>query len=89
MTGSPVALTVTANNITIYYNQPVPAVTYTITGFVNGDTAAVVAGSVTSNLLPGTFELIGTYPIYIGSNGLYSPNYVFTTFVPGTLTVLP
>lgn len=89
LTGTPVALTVTADNITIYYTQPVPPVTYTITGFVNGDRAAMVAGTVSSNLLPGTFELIGTYPIYIGSNGLYSPNYLFTTFVPVTLTVLP
>ena len=89
LTGAPVPLTVTADNITIYYTQPVPAVTYTITGFVNGDTAAVVAGSVVSNLLPGTYQFIGSYPIYISPNGLYSPNYVFTTFNPGTLTVLP
>ena len=41
---TPVPLTVTAGNLSMTYGATVPALTYTITGFVNGDTAIAVSG---------------------------------------------
>ena len=78
-----------ANNQTMTQGGPVPPLTYTLTGFVNGDTAASsVTGSpdmfttATSSSPPGKYLTSGT----IGT--LASHNYSFTR-VNGTMTVLP
>jgi len=83
------ALLAVANNQTMTQGRPVPALTYTLSGFVNGDTAAnSVTGSpemfttATSSSPPGKYLISGT----IGT--LASQNYTFTR-VNGTLTVLP
>ena len=51
---TPATLTVTANNVTATYGQAIPPFSDTITGFVNGDTSAVVSGnaSLTSAATP-------------------------------------
>lgn len=83
-----VALTVTASNATRVYGAANPPFTYTLTGFVNGDTAAAVTGtaSVTTNATAATG--VGTYSISAGAGTLAAANYYFT-FASGVLTVTP
>lgn len=77
----------TANNATVTFNTYLPTFTYTITGFVNGDTATVVAGAPIEFTYATQFSGPGVYPIIIGPNSLYSPNYTFTNYVNGNLTI--
>ncbi len=88
-TGTPAPLTVTANSVSMTYNTYLPTFTYTITGFVNGDTAAVVGGMPVEFTSATQFPLPGIYPIFIGPNNLFAANYTFTNYVSGTLTVNP
>ena len=80
-------LTVTANNLSMTAGSAVPALTFTITGWVNGDTQAsfatgtpALSTGATSGSLPGTYAIV----ITVGS--LQSSNYQFV-FVKGTLTI--
>lgn len=86
---NPAALTVTAGNITVPYGQPIPSLTsdYTITGFVNGETSAVlnntapaISTTATSSSAPGT------YPIIVATGTLAATNYSFR-FANGILTL--
>jgi len=81
-------LTAKANNIVIHQYDPIPAFTYTLTGFVNGDTASVVTGTASMKTDARSQTRPGVYPIYTNKGTLYSPNYSFTS-VNGTLTILP
>ncbi|MEA1648103.1 MBG domain-containing protein [Nitrospirillum sp. BR 11164] len=73
-------LTVTANDVTIAFGGT-PAYSARYSGFVNGETAAVLGGSLVYN---GGGTAAGTYTITPG--GLTSGNYLIT-YVAGTLTV--
>src|SRR5207237_828475 len=79
-------LTVTAGPQSRVYGAGNPALTYIITGFVNGDAASVVSGtancSTTATLLSG----VGGYSITCTQGTLSATNYTFS-FVGGTLTV--
>jgi hypothetical protein len=79
-------LTVTANNASITFGQPVPALTYAITGFVNGDTTAVVSGTATETTTATTSSGPGAYPITFSTEALTAANYTFN-YVSGTLTI--
>ncbi|MBZ5520983.1 MAG: beta-propeller fold lactonase family protein, partial [Acidobacteriia bacterium] len=81
-------LTVAADNQSRLYGDPNPALTYTITGFVNGDTIAVVSGTANCTTTATPTSPVGTYPITCTVGTLTATNYVFV-FVPGTLTVNP
>ena len=81
-------LTVTANDQSRLYGDPNPQFTYTITGFVNGDTIAVVSGAADCTTTATQTSPVGTYPITCTQNTLTATNYVFV-FVPGTLTINP
>jgi sugar lactone lactonase YvrE len=84
----PAVLTVTANNLSKYPTQANPTLTYTITGFVNGDTAAkVVTGAPAISTTATASSPAGSYPITVTQGTLAATNYTFA-FVPGTLTVL-
>ena len=74
------ALTVTANNASITYGQAIPAFSYTLSGFVNGDTTAVVSGTATST------SPVGSYPISFSTEALTAAKYSFS-YVNGTLTI--
>jgi gliding motility-associated-like protein len=77
-------LTFTAENKTKVYLQPNPALTYTISGFVNGETQLVIdalPAIQTTALLNST---VGTYPIIITGGNDNSYNFLYTT---GTLTI--
>ncbi len=83
-------ITVTANNVTMTQGSAVPTLTYTLAGFVNGDTASVVSGApelltaVTSSSPPGTYAIA----VRIGT--LSAANYGFIPeFNGGTVTVTP
>jgi hypothetical protein len=86
---SPAHLTVTANNLTVIYRTPNPALTYTLTGFVLGQTLATsgVTGAPALSTTYTASSSVGTYPITVALGTLAAKNYDFTTFVPGTLTV--
>jgi probable HAF family extracellular repeat protein len=81
-----VPLTITANNQTMVSGQPVPALTASYSGFVNGDSPAslttqpVLTTTATSGSPPGT------YPITV--SGAQDPDYTIT-YVNGVLTVTP
>jgi CSLREA domain-containing protein len=83
------SLTVTANNLSIVAGSPLPKLTYTLNGFVNGDTAgASITGTpaLTTNATPQSQP--GTYSITPSAGTLGAANYGFD-FVGGTLTVTP
>ncbi|MFT3743061.1 MAG: MBG domain-containing protein [Pyrinomonadaceae bacterium] len=81
-----VQLTVTANNQTRVYGAPNPTLTYSITGFVNGEGVGVVTGTPSITTTANATSAPGTYPITTAVGTLAAPNYTFTT-ANGTLTV--
>ncbi len=81
-------LTVTATNASDTYGGPLPSLTYTITGFVNGDGPGVVSGSPNESTTATISSNVGPYPINISQGSLAATNYTFT-FVNGTFTVNP
>ncbi|HJT77825.1 MAG TPA: MBG domain-containing protein, partial [Gemmataceae bacterium] len=88
LTVAPATLTVTANSVTRAYGQSNPPLTYTITGYVNGETASVVSGAPALTTAATATSPSGTYPILVSQGTLAAANYVFA-FVNGTLTISP
>lgn len=78
-------LTVTANNQSKAAGAPDPAFTFRYSGFVNGETAAVLTTQPTCTVM-GAHSTPGTYPITC--SGGADENYSFT-YVNGALTVAP
>ena len=76
------ALSVTADAKTKIYGATDPAFTVTYTGFVNGDTAAALGGTLVFSRVPG--ESVGSY--LVTPNGLTSGNYTIA-FNTGTLSI--
>jgi len=85
-TVSPALLTVKANSASMVYGQPVPALSFTITGLVNGDPASVVSGAPTESTTATSTSAPGTYPITMTQGTLAAANYSFS-FVNATMTV--
>ncbi|HZY90496.1 MAG TPA: Ig-like domain repeat protein, partial [Gemmataceae bacterium] len=83
---TPATLTVTADNQSKVYGAAVPALTVSYTGFVNGDTAAVLGGAPSLTTTATQYSAPGGYPITVGVGGLADADYSFQ-FVNGTLTV--
>src|SRR6266850_4531053 len=83
---NPATLTVSADDKTKVYGAALPTLTASYSGFVNGDTSAVVSGnpSISTTAAPGSG--VGTYSITPGLGTLSVTNYVFS-FVNGQLTV--
>ena len=79
-------LTITGTNAQRVYGATNPAFTATITGFVNGETASVLGGTLSVTSPAVATSPTGTYPIIPG--GVTSGNYSLN-FVNGTLTVTP
>jgi len=80
-------LTVTAKSYTIKQNEPLPAFEAEMTGFKNGETAAVLTAQpqVGCTVPESTFVPVGTYQITV--SGAAAQNYDFN-YVAGTLTVV-
>ena len=81
-----VALTVTAAANSIIYGAAPAANGYSITGFVNSETASVVTGTVTYSYNYSQYGNVGSYTITPVTTGLSATNYSFTP-AGGTLTV--
>jgi VCBS repeat-containing protein len=82
-------LTVTADNQTMLQGGALPALTYTMTGFVNGDTqAGATTGQPSLSTTATSSSPAGAYPITITPGTLAAANYSFT-FANGTLTITP
>src|SRR6185436_509524 len=84
LTVNAATLTVTAVNATRAYGAANPAFTVTYGGFVNGDTAASLGGTLTVTSSATAGSAVGTYAITPA--GLTSTNYTIS-YVAGTLTV--
>jgi hypothetical protein len=79
-------LTVTANNATKVYAAALPSFSPTYSGFVNGDTSAVLTGSPSLTTTATAASPVGTYTITAAVGTLATPNYTFA-YVNGTLTI--
>ena len=80
-------LTVTANNGSMITGATVPTLTYAVTGFVNGETAAVLSGTPVLSTTATKSSSAGNYPITISQGTLAAANYTFV-FVNGTMSVV-
>jgi hypothetical protein len=79
----------TIQSVTIHRGQPIPAFTYTLSGFVNGDTqATAVSGQPILTTTATSNSPVGRYPITGTLGTLSSQNYGFIP-VNGVLTILP
>ncbi|MDB5307094.1 MAG: pknD 1 [Gemmataceae bacterium] len=85
LTVTPAPLTVAANDLTAPTDGPIPALTYTVTGLVNGDTRGVVSRVTLSTTATGS-SLPGGYPITVTSS--FAANYTITART-GTPTLTP
>jgi len=86
LTINPAVLTVTPNNVSKAYGAPVPALTVSYTGFVNGDDASAVTTPPTVTTTATAASPVGTYTIT--ASGAAAANYTFG-YVSGTLTITP
>jgi hypothetical protein len=87
MTTRAAMLTATADDQSRLFGQANPALTTAISGFVGGETSAVVSGTASCTTTATTSSPAGDYPITCSVGSLSAPGYVFETFVSGTLTV--
>jgi subtilisin-like proprotein convertase family protein len=89
LTVATAALTVTADNQSRLYGATNPPLTASYSGFINGDTAAVITGQPLITVGADTNSPAGSYPITVDTGTLIATtNYAFI-FVNGSLTVLP
>ena len=84
LTVTAVSLTITANNATRAYGAANPTFTATYNGFVNGDTASSLTGTLTCSSTATAGSPAGMYPITC--SGQSSTNYNIS-YSAGTLTV--
>ena len=82
----PALLTVTAADKSKVYGALNPALSYTYTGLVNGDTSATFTGALATTATTGSG--VGTYTITQGTLAA-TGNYTIGTFSAATLTVTP
>jgi predicted GNAT superfamily acetyltransferase len=81
-------LTVIADNQSQTYNgSTFTGFTAHYSGFVQGDTQAVISGAPSFSGAAVTAVDVGSYSIIPGPGGLSAANYDFTTFVNSTLTI--
>jgi len=85
---TPAALVVSVNSMAVTAGSPLPLLTYSVSGLVNGDTvASAVRGSPSISTTSNTSKA-GKYPITIAIGSLSASNYQLR-FMNGTLTVTP
>jgi lipopolysaccharide export system protein LptA len=81
------SLSITASSTSMTYGAANPGFTYTMTGFVNGDTqASATTGAPSLSTTATAASPVGPYPIAAAAGTLAATNYSFA-FVNGTLTV--
>jgi hypothetical protein len=85
ITVMPAPLVIRAEDAVKRFGAPLPALTGTVAGFVNGDSLASLGGVLVFSTPATAQSPAGVYPIV--ATGVSSPNYS-VTFVDGTLTVV-
>lgn len=83
---NPATLTITANNATAIYGSPLPALTASYSGFVNGDNVSSLGSQATITTTGSSGSPAGNYPIT--PSGAASPNYNIA-YHNGTLAITP
>jgi hypothetical protein len=82
-------LNVKADDLTLVWGQTIPPLTWTPSGFVNGDSAlSALTGAPQLQTSAVSDWAPGVYPIRISKGSLAAANYGFT-FQNGTLTIQP
>ncbi|MGA2352483.1 MAG: pectinesterase family protein [Terracidiphilus sp.] len=79
-------LQVTASNASVVVGGTMPTFGYTVTGFVNTDSSAVLSGAPAISTTATSTAAIGEYPILITTGTLAASNYIFT-FTGGYLYI--
>src|SRR5262249_54389081 len=69
------------------FGEANPSLSYAISGFVGGDTSAVVSGTAACTTAATPSSPARDYPITCTTGTLSAAGYAFATFVAGTLTV--
>ena len=88
VTVTPVALTITANNLSKVYGAVLPTLTVSYTGLVNGDTAAsLTIDPAVTTTATNTSHVSGS-PYTITASGAVDSDYIIS-YLGGTLTVTP
>jgi len=82
-------LTVTASPATGVYGGPISPLSMNLSGFVNGDSKAVVSGQAALSTTAIPASGVGNYPIIVGPGTLSATNYDFTNLVGSTYSVTP
>ena len=85
LTVKPAELTITAGSEAKVYGQANPALTFSYSGFVNGDTSANLTTAATVTTTATTASPVGS-GYAITASGAVDPNYAIN-YVPGTLTI--
>jgi hypothetical protein len=83
LTITPAALTVTVDDKAMTYGSSLPALTYSISGFVNGDTSANLTALPLVTTAPASSN-VGVYQIT--ANGVVDTDYI-VSYVPANLTI--
>lgn len=86
LTVTKAALTITADNESKVYGQAVPALALSYSGFVNGNTPAVLTSQPVASTTATASSNVGSYPITV--SGAAAANYSIS-YVAGTLQVTP
>jgi hypothetical protein len=86
LTISKAVLTIVPRAMSISYGGAVPALTYDLKGFVNGDGTSLVSGTPSLVTTASAKSAVGTYAINATAGNMTSKAYSFTT-VSGVLTV--
>jgi len=84
LTVTQAVITITANNLSKAFDAPNPTLTWTASGFVNGDTTSVFTVNPVCTTTATTTSPVGIYPITC--SGAAAVNYSFV-YVAGTLTI--
>ena len=87
-TVNPAIITVAAANKTKIYGAALPSLTANYTGFVNGETTAVLAGAPALSTGALASSPVGNYAITAALGSLSATNYTFA-FVNGQLAITP
>ena len=85
LTVGPAPLTIRPVDAVKVFGASLPPFSVSTSDFVNGDTLASLAGTLTISTTATAASAPGTYPVIAG--GLSSPNYTIA-YVPGVLTVV-
>lgn len=86
LTITPAHLTVMAGDASRAYGAVNPAFSFTVSGFVNNDTASVLSGSPSLSSSANPASPVGRYDIVAGAGSLSAANYALD-FVNGKLNV--